>query len=140
MPGPGPCETILTSMLKFDESLARSLPPIPEDMRPGPCAMGPADGEDLVSMHVWIFQQTPAGLAVASGDSRQPQDAALKGKERWMVRTGLDPDSREFDTSKPAVAMAMALVNDPGGKDVKHWSQAVFTRDEDADPDGYPPP
>lgn len=123
-------------MLKFDESLDRSLPPIPEDMRPGPCAMGPADGDDLISMHVWIFQQTPAGTAVASGDSRQPQEAAFKAKGRWMVRTGLDPESPEFDTSRAAVAMAMALVNDAGGKDVKHWFQEVSVTDEDASP--YP--
>lgn len=87
-------------------------------------------------MHVWIFQQTEDGLAVASGDSRQPQDASFKGEDRWMVRTGLDPGSHEFDESKPAVAMAMALV---GGNDVKHWSQAVFVTNAPAGGgDGYP--
>jgi hypothetical protein len=124
-------------MLRFDESLRRSLPPIPEEMRPGPCAMGPSDGEDLTSMHVWIFQQTADGLAVASGDSRGPQPDVLKRSDRWMVVTGLDPESRPFDASKPAVAMAMALVKGGDGKDVKHWSQAVQIEDADADSIGY---
>jgi hypothetical protein len=120
-------------MLKFDESLARSRPPIPEDMRPGPCAMGPADGDELTSMHVWIFQQTATGLAVASGDSRQPQAQHLRDSDRWMVITGLDPQSKPFDTEKPAVAMAMALVTNADGQDVKQWSQAVYVTDEEAE-------
>lgn len=123
-------------MVKFDEMLRRSLAPIPENMRPGPCAMGPADGEDLISMHVWIFQQQGTELAVASGDSRRPQDDALKRLDRWMVVTGLDPESGEFDIDKPAVAMAMALVSGAGGRDVKHWSQAVRLSDQDAEPIG----
>jgi hypothetical protein len=122
-------------MVKFDPSLDRSRPPIPEEMRAGPCAMGPADGDDLTSMHVWVWQETDNGLAVASGDSRQPQPDELKQQDRWMVVTGLDPGSQEFNTEKPAVAMAMALVS--GGAEVKHWSQPVFLTDQLAPPLGY---
>jgi hypothetical protein len=125
-------------VLKFDDTLRRSLPPIPEDMRPGPCAMGGSDGESLTSMHVWIFQQQQSEdgerLAIASGDSRQPQQKA----DRWMVRTGLDPESAPFDTSKPAVAIALAHVTTGGKTDVKYWSQAVSYENADADPNGYP--
>jgi hypothetical protein len=75
---------------------------------------------------------------VASGDSRQPQPQQLKEEDRWMVRTGLDPQSGEFDTEKPAVAMAMALDESTGSADVKHWSQAVFLEAREADPYAYP--
>jgi hypothetical protein len=126
-------------MVKFDPRLPRSLPPIPDNMRPGPCAMGPADGEELTSMHVWIFQPQDDGVAVASGDSRQPQSANFKARDRWMVRTGLDPASQAFDTGMPAVAMAMALVTEGEKTEVKHWFQAIFFEDRDPDPDDVYP-
>ena len=124
------CETIAT-MLRFDEKLPlRSKSPIPGGMRPGPCAMGPAEDGVLPSMHVWIFQQTAKGPAVASGDNReqQPSEAAPL---RWRVATGLDPASQDFAPDKPAVAMAMALVREEDGRlEVQHWSQAVIVTDK----------
>jgi hypothetical protein len=87
-------------------------------------------------MHVWIFQHTEAGLALASGDSRE-QPAVKSEPDRWRVRTGLDPGSERFLPDTPAVAMAMALVGrDDGSTEVQQWSQAVFIsfeRDDRAD-------
>ena len=87
-------------------------------------------------MHVWIFQHTDTGLAVASGDSREHPTIESE-RHRWRVRTGLDPASEDFSTDKPAVAMAMALVRGgDGSSDVHQWSQAVFVttaRDDRAD-------
>jgi hypothetical protein len=113
---------------RFDEELpARSSRSPFRGMRPGPCAMGPvADGDTLTSMHVWLFQLTDTGMAIASGDVRERQPAAGSRKRRWRVRTGMDPESEEFSTDKPCAAMAMALVEHRDGtQDVKHWAQAV---------------
>jgi hypothetical protein len=121
-------------MLKFDDELpATSNRPIPTGAAAaGPCAMGPVpDGETIAAMHVWIFQDTPTGVAVASGDTREEQPSTEP--HRWRVRTGLDPQSTEFLTDKPAVAMAMALVRRGGDEQVQHWSQAVFISRERAD-------
>jgi hypothetical protein len=102
--------------------------------------MGPAEEDDMPSMHVWIFQRTEGGTAVASGDSREPQPANRPGPRRWRVVTGLDPDSQEFSPGRPAVAMAMAIVRRKDGSlDVEHWSQAVIVTDEgDTRDDGSP--
>ena len=119
-------------MRKFDEKLPlKSKPPIPGGMRPGPCAMGPAGEDEMPSMHVWIFQHTDKGAAVASGDNREQQPANRPGPPRWRVATGLDPASQKFAPGEPAVAMAMAIVrHEDGSLDVEHWSQAVIVTDE----------
>jgi hypothetical protein len=121
---------------KFDPELpARSNRSPVRGLRPGPCAMGPVGtGETLTSMHVWLFQITDDGMAVASGDLREDQPEKGSRKRRWRVRTGLDPSSVEFSTDKPAAAMAMALVEHKDGtKDVQHWSQAVTISSDRAD-------
>jgi hypothetical protein len=116
-------------MVKFDPILAvRSKFPNgpPEGMRSGPCAMGPTAGDEPTSMHVWVFQhREDGGLALSSGDARQSPGFTAQGESRWKVRTALDPASKEFELDKPAVAVAIALVNDGSGTDVKQWSQAV---------------
>jgi hypothetical protein len=117
-------------MVKFDPVLAvrskfhadeKAL----EAFTPGPCAMGPTDGESIHSMHVWVFQNVDGGVALASGDTRkQPVFGSDQG-ERWRVATALDPQSKEFNVGKPAVAVAIAIVGDGSGSDVRQWSQAV---------------
>ncbi len=66
--------------------------------------MGPVPGEAPTSMHVWVFQHVQGGLAMASGDTRQDPVFETVPEPRWKVRTLLDPDSKEFDVDKPAVA------------------------------------
>ena len=91
----------------------------------GPCAMGPTKGEELLSMHVWVFQNLDGGLALASGDKReQPQFTEIP-EPRWKVRTVLDPESEQFVVGKPAAAVAIALVRRGDTTDVHQWSQAV---------------
>ena len=94
-------------------------------LRPGPCAMGPTSGDELTSMHVWVFQQVEGGVALASGDTRTNPTFDDDGKLRWKVRTLLDPGSKEFALNKPAVAVATAIVNDGKATDILQWSQAV---------------
>jgi hypothetical protein len=92
--------------------------------------MGPAEEGVLPSMHVWIFQHTDKGLAVSTGDSRD-QQPSQKAPLRWRVATGLDPASEDFAPDKPAVAIAMALVQgDDGEVDIQQWSQAVIVTDK----------
>jgi hypothetical protein len=117
-------------MLKFDPVLARlSIFPegtaAPEGMEPGPCAMGPTMGDTPSSMHVWVFQHTPSGLALASGDTRNEPQFTTDPEPRWRVRTVRDPASKEFVLNEPAVAMAIALVSRGNTTDVHQWSQAV---------------
>lgn len=117
-------------MLRFDPVLAaRSNFPeaeaLPPGLRPGPCAMGPAMGDPPTSMHVWIFQHTDDGLALASGDTRDQPVFTTDPEPRWRVRTALDPGSKDFSLREPAVAIAIALVGSGDGSDVQQWSQAV---------------
>jgi hypothetical protein len=114
-------------MLRFDPVLAAQSifgdDAPPEDLRPGPCAMGPSPEHVPASMHVWVFQHTDEGLALAAGDTRGDPVFATEDGPRWKVRTVLDPKSKPFELDKPALATALALLDD--GDDVLEWSQAV---------------
>jgi hypothetical protein len=91
----------------------------------GPCAMGPTKGENLLSMHVWVFQNLDTGLALATGDTREHPVFTEIPEPRWKVRTVLDPESEKFVVGKHAVAVAIALVRRDNATDVHQWSQAV---------------
>ncbi len=123
---------------KFNESLPILHGPADQrGVRLGVCAMGPVgDGDKLTSMRVWVFQETGAKAAAASGtggrhlgghpmsDNEKPPFTTAKG---WMVQTELEPGSDQFVQAKPALAMAMALVTHKDGTDgVEHWTQAVL--------------
>lgn len=117
-------------MVKFDPILAvkSKFPPelaLPAGTKPGPCAMGPTKGEDLITMHVWVFQHLDTGLALASGDNREQPEFETEPEPRWRVRTTLDPGSEDFSTDKPAEAVAIALVRRGNTTDIQQWSQAV---------------
>ena len=75
-------------------------------------------------MHVWVFQHVQGGLAMASGDARRDPVFETEPDPRWKVRTLLDPGSKEFEASKPAIAKAIAVLGN--GEDVLEWSQAVM--------------
>jgi hypothetical protein len=120
-------------MVKFDPILAaQSIFPerLPGGTEPGPCAMGPTDGESLISMHVWVFQHLDSGVALASGDAREQPQFTTDPEPRWRVRTTLDPGSRNFAVGKPAVAVAIALVRRGETTDLQEWSQAVDIDDK----------
>jgi hypothetical protein len=119
---------------KFEEVL-----PILEDeegLRLGVCAMGPvAEGDELTWMRVWVWQQDGGKISASSGTSgahlgAHPLAASERlpftAEEGWMIQTELEPGAEQFSGGKPALAMAIALVNHPDGtKDVEQWSQAV---------------
>jgi hypothetical protein len=106
-------------------------------LRLGVCAMGRvADGDQLTSMQVWVWQVDGEKVAASAGKggehvgghplapSEQPPYTAEKG---WMVQTELEPGSVQFSEGKPALAMAMALVTHADGTtDVDQWNQAVM--------------
>lgn len=107
----------------------------PEE-RLGVCAMGPVNkGAKLTWMRVWVWQQDGERVAASSGTSgehvgghapaptEQPPYTSEKG---WMVQTKLEPGAEPFAHDKPALAMAMALVEHSDGTlEVEQWSQAV---------------
>ena len=134
-------------MVKFDPILAvRSKFHIdellPQGTTPGPCGMGPTDGDTIQSMHVWVFQNVADGVALATGDTRR--DPVFESSEgaRWRVPTALDPGSKEFNFDKaaePAVAVAVAIVETGNGPDVRQWSQAVTIEAESPFPGREPP-
>lgn len=131
-------------MVKFDPIIARESQFQPDEheppgMRSGPCAMGPTDGDKIKSMHVWVLQNVPGGVAFSSGDSRErPVFESVEGA-RWRVPTSLDPGSREFVLHEPAVAVATAIVGDGPDADVRQWSQAVTIELENPRPGRTPP-
>lgn len=122
---------------RFDEKL-----PILEGrakkktVRLGVCAMGPvADGDKLVWMQVWVWQQNGKKVVAASGTGgehlgaheRSPREKLPFTSEKgWMIQTQLEKDSEQFTRGKPALAMALAVVEHAdGSRDVQEWSQAV---------------
>jgi hypothetical protein len=115
-------------MLKFDDSLsANPNRPLLHGLQQGPCAMGPVnDGDTLLSMEVWVFQEGRDRAAFASGSSRGDDGEFDSFTGRWMVRTGVHPGSDPFVAGVPALAMATAVVEHAdGGRDVEQWTQAV---------------
>ena len=85
-------------MLRFDpvlaaESVFGAHDP-PEGLRPGPCAMGPTPEHQPTSMHVWVFQQTAAGLALATGDTRR--DPVFADDDGFDHAKTEQPDGIEF--------------------------------------------
>jgi hypothetical protein len=123
------CERIVTAMLRFDPVLAvhsrfTEQELVAAGLKAGPCAMGPTPDVEPTSMHVWVFQHVQGGLAMASGDARRDPVFETEPDPRWKVRTLLDPGSKEFEASKPAIAKAIAVLGN--GEDVLEWSQAVM--------------
>jgi hypothetical protein len=99
--------------------------------------MGPiGDGDKLIWMRAWVWQQDGDNLAAAAGnagehvrgahplsDDQKPPFAAPS--ERWMVQTKLEPESAHFKTEKPALVQAIALVENGGSRSIVQWGQAV---------------
>ena len=131
-------------MLRFDPVLAVHSRSTEQELataglKAGPCAMGPVPSDTPTSMHVWVFQHVQGGIALASGDTRQDPVFETVPEPRWKVRTLLDPGSPEFELHKPAVAIAIALLDGGGGKDVLQWSQAVMIEPESPFRGNQPP-
>jgi len=117
----------------------------------GVCAMGPiGDGDTLIWMRAWVWQQDGDNLAAAAGNAgdhvpgahplsndQNPPFAAPK--PRWMVQTKLEPQSAEFNTGKPALVQALALVENDGERNIIQWSQAVAVREPGQHPHGHNP-
>ena len=103
----------------------------------GVCAMGPiGDGDKLIWMRAWVWQQDGDDLAAAAGEAGKhvagahPLSAEQKPpfeapKPRWMVQTKLEPESADFSTEKPALVQAIALVENAGSRTIVQWGQAV---------------
>ena len=106
----------------------------------GVCAMGPVgDGDTLLWIEVWIWQQDGHNLAASAGSAGDevpgahpldPDDRPpfAHPRERWMVETELEHVSADFTTEKPALVQAMALVENGGERRIVQWGQAVTLR------------
>jgi len=102
----------------------------------GVCAMGPvAKGDKITWMRVWLWQKTGENLAVCAGTSGEhlggrkespKEKLPFTDKREWMIQTELEPGSKQFKKGKPALAIAMAMIERDGSKDVETWSQAVM--------------
>lgn len=102
----------------------------------GVCAMGPvAPGDTLTWMRVWVWQQDGDRLAVSAGtsgahlgghDPSEREQIPFTNAREWMIQTELEPGSDQFTEGEPALAMAMAMVERDGDRDVETWSQAVM--------------
>jgi hypothetical protein len=111
----------------------------------GVCAMGPiGDGDNLLWMRAWVWQQDEASVAASAGKagkhvrgahalSKEDEPPFAAPKKRWMVQTAFEPASAEFSLEKPVLVQALALVEtESDGKverDIVQWSQAVALRE-----------
>jgi hypothetical protein len=103
----------------------------------GVCAMGPiGDGDKLIWMRAWVWQQDGDDLAAAAGNagehvpgahplSHEQKPPFEAPKPRWMVQTKLEPESADFKTEKPALVQAIALVENGGSRSIVQWGQAI---------------
>lgn len=108
----------------------------PSGRKLGVCAMGPvAPGDEITWMRVWLWQKSSKRLAVCAGTSgdhlggrrESPKEKLpFTDKREWMIQTELEPGSKQFAKGKPALAMAMAIIERDGSQDVETWSQAVM--------------
>jgi hypothetical protein len=107
----------------------------------GVCAMGPiGTGDELIWMRAWVWQQDENNLAASTGNAGdhvhgahplnpQKDDPPFAAPNtRWMVQTGFEPQSAQYDPGKPALAQALALVENNGERSIVQWSQAVALR------------
>ena len=102
----------------------------------GVCAMGPvARGDTLTWMRVWVWQQDGTHLAASTGtsgehlgghDASDREELPFTDDKEWMIQTELEPGSDQFAEGKPALAMAMAIVEHGDSREVETWSQAVM--------------
>jgi hypothetical protein len=122
----------------FNSSL--KLPPPPEKTAkepPGPSAEGPVpDGDELIWILVWIFQNTSGEEATKSaaayGESSKDDGSPFSGpfKNTWTIETEMAHGSDDFTAGRPAQATAMALVkNQDGSSVVDWWSEPVMMID-----------
>jgi hypothetical protein len=107
----------------------------------GVCAMGPiGDGDTLIWMRAWVWQQDGDNLAAAAGNagehvpgahplSQDQEPPFAAPKPRWMVQTKLEPESADFTHEKPALVQAIALVENGGARTIVQWGQAVKLRE-----------
>jgi hypothetical protein len=137
---------------RFNESL-RILAPAPGDPPPikkglSVCAMGPIEpGETIISMRVWIIQETDDinQFASSAGEGGVhlgshppvPGETFPNNGPQWMVQTLLEPGSAQFTPGKGALATAMAVVECRGKLEVRYWSQGVMIKEPHAHPEGY---
>lgn len=104
----------------------------------GVCAMGPVgDGDRLVWMTAWFWQQNGEKVAAATGSAgvQVPGAQKLKAKDKppfkrpktdtWMVQAALERESAKFTLKEPAQVQATALVERDGDLTIIQWSQAV---------------
>jgi hypothetical protein len=114
----------------------------------GLCLMGPiGDGEELVWMSGWAWQQVDenvvaastgdAGVQVPGAHPLGPNDMPPFGPpsgpptgpgRRWMVQTGFRDQAVDYDPEKPVLVQALALVNRNNDTFMTQWSQAVMIR------------
>lgn len=104
----------------------------------GICLMGPiGNGETLVWMSGWAWQQDGDNIAASTGDAGVPVEGAnppegIKedppfgpGDGKWMIQTGFRQPSAPYNPRKPVLVQALALMQKGNETAIVQWSQAV---------------
>jgi len=108
----------------------------------GLCLMGPIGTDDeLIWMRAWAWQQDGDNIVAAStgnAGAHVPGAHALDPSKddppfaapntRWMVQTGFETPSAEYNPDKPVLVQALALVHNGPDRSIVQWSQAVMIR------------
>ena len=125
----------------------------PQGLTPGSrfgvCAMGPVgDGDTLIWMRVWVWQQDGESVAACGGHQRRAPRrrtaspragaASLHAQDRdWMIQTELEPGSKQFSNGKPALARRWRSSSTATAAiDIEQWSQAVMVGSQELRADG----
>ena len=107
----------------------------------GICLMGPiGEGDNLVWMSGWAWQENGKKLAASTGDSGKQVKGAHKldkvdkppfkaPDKQWMVQTGFRKGSAPFNPKKPVLVQVIALVEVGDERAIVQWGQAVRIKD-----------
>ena len=112
----------------------------PAGRQVGLCLMGPiGTGDELIWMSGWAWQQDGDNIAASTGNggvqvagahALAPKDKPpfSAPETRWMVQTGFEEKSADYNVDKPALVQALALVKKGGELAIVQWSQAVMPK------------
>jgi hypothetical protein len=117
----------------FDDKLDLFKDPITEEV--SVVAKGPAYGEDVVHIGVWIIQKQPEGDAAATQITTVTGRPGFQTSTRPSETPGEKPEKiwelRALQASKlklqdgNAIAMAIALFLEDGKQQARFWAQSV---------------
>jgi hypothetical protein len=112
----------------------------PQDRQVGLCLMGPiGTGDELIWMSGWAWQQDGDNVAASTGNAgvqvagahplaQKDKPPFAAPETRWMVQTGFETKSAQYNVDKPALVQALALVKNGDDLAIVQWSQAVMLK------------